>query len=201
MTSNLCKCSREGTFLGLLQLWGETRSVRLFERPASASARSGRNPLRTSTVLSAVSLLNASVWMRSTFKKTNSTTIPSLSIIAPSLPVQTQVCSLVHARKRSQRTGKTVKTNRSLNRPNCLFWGPFTNKREQRCRIHSHWGGCGDCGPLIVPRAREARDWLKASAETEDSDVDFTQRIFTLRNTDLVSLITELRLKENIFRL
>lgn len=42
---------------------------------------------------------------------------------------------------------------------------------------------------------------MKASAETEDSDVDFTERIFKLRNTYLVSLITELRLKENRFRL
>lgn len=51
---------------------------------------------------------------------------------------------------------------------------------------------------MIVPCPRCAR---LASAETEDSDVDFTQRILTLRNTYMVSLITELRLKEKRFRL
>lgn len=48
--SNLCRCSRVDKFLALLQLWGETRSVRLSERSAPASARSDRNPPQISNV-------------------------------------------------------------------------------------------------------------------------------------------------------
>lgn len=82
--------------------------------------------------LSAVSLLNASVWMKSTFKKTNSTTIPSLSIVASSLPVQTQVCSLVHARKRSQRTGKDGQNKQKPKSTKLVYFGAHSRIEESK---------------------------------------------------------------------